>query len=100
MRSSHSARIDACHVAIELAEAGDDCAGHMAGAEHDNPPVAMVVGLKEQLHRAAAGHADVALEIPLYQFRWRHLACRLRQHVPRVLDRLMLDAAASNRTGL
>ena len=66
-------RIDARDVAIELAEALDDRARHVAGAEDDDPPVAVVVRFEEQLHRAAAGHADVALEVPFDELGGRRL---------------------------
>ncbi len=51
--------------ALERREAVDDGRGDVAGAEDHDLPLAVVVGLEVQLHDAAAGHADVALEVPL-----------------------------------
>src|SRR5690348_2044231 len=90
------ARVDAGDVAIERREAFDDGTRNVASAEHHNSPVAVVVRFKEQLYRAAARHANVALEIPFDEFGQRRLIGGLGEHRTSVVNRLQLYAAAAD----
>ena len=68
--------IDAHDLAFHLEQAAHECLGDVAGAEHDDAPRLVIVRLEVQLHHAAAGHADVALQVPLDQLAGRRIAYR------------------------
>ena len=97
MRSSHSAR-ESMQVTWQSRGRGNSItgAGDMAGAEDDDPPIAVIVGFEEQLHGTAARHADVTLEIPFDEFSQRRLIGRLGEHRTSVLDGFEFDAPAAN----
>ena len=87
-------RVDAGDVAFELQQAPDECLGDVAGAEDDDAPGAMVVRFEVELHDTAAGHADVALEIPFDEAALRGGA--FEHQLFRELDRLLFDLAAAD----
>ena len=76
------AGIDPGHEACQRLQAMHHCLGHMPGTEQGDSPVGQVVGLEVELHHAATGHADVALQIPLNQLRRASLDWGIAQVVP------------------
>jgi hypothetical protein len=80
---------------LDLVVTVDTSVAHVAGAKHHHPPRVHVIGLEQKRHRAAAGHAHVAFEVPLHQRAGlRHGIGKQR---PGRRDRLLLDPAAADR---
>src|SRR4029078_6773026 len=91
------ARVDAGDVAVEVDEDVDEGVGGVPRADDPNLQAPDVVRLEVELHHAAAGHADVFLEVPL-----REVGVALdlaAQHALGLGDGLGLDAAAGESGG-
>lgn len=59
------ARVDDVYMAGQGGEYGGECLNYVAGAEDgDVPGGCWLVDFEKEGHFAAAGHADVALEVP------------------------------------
>src|SRR5262249_16261516 len=92
------ARVDAGDVAVEMNEHVDQRVAHCPRAKDPHPPFADVVRLEIELHRAAAGHADVLLQAPLREY--RGLRVRAGEHPLCLGDRFGLNLAAADRAEL
>jgi hypothetical protein len=98
-------------MAIERRKAFHDCTGHVTCTKDNDSPITVVVGLKKEFYAAAAGHADVALEVPFQKDAGcrgqgaggRRIArtnrqCLGSQHFLRVLNCFMLNFSTTDCT--